>query len=71
MFRYCKSGGYNLETTGLRENRLKSRILVIFQAYLKSTLPGYEINRHQKKNRSVVQNKPGEYIENAVHLVWV
>jgi hypothetical protein len=39
MFRDCKSGGYNLEGTGLRGNRLNSMILVRSLAYLKSTLP--------------------------------
>lgn len=47
MFRDCKSGGYNLEGTGLRGNRLNSMILVMSLAYLKSTLQGDEINRHQ------------------------
>ena len=47
MFRDCKSGVYNLEGTGLRINRLNSMILVMYLAYLKSTLQGNEINRHQ------------------------
>jgi hypothetical protein len=47
MFRECKSGGYNLEGTGLRGNRLNSMILVMSLAYLKSTLQGDEINRYQ------------------------
>jgi len=47
MFRDCKSGGYNLESTGLRGSRLNSMILVRSLAYLKSTLQGDEINRHQ------------------------
>jgi len=47
MFRDCKSGGDNLEGTGLRGNRLNSMILVMSLAYLKSTLQGDEINRHQ------------------------
>jgi hypothetical protein len=47
MFRDCKSGGYNLEGTGLRGSRLNSMILVMSLAYLKSTLQGDEINRHQ------------------------
>ncbi len=49
MFRDCKSGGYNLEGSGLRGNRLNSTILVISLAYLKSNLQWYEINRNQKK----------------------
>jgi hypothetical protein len=68
MFRDCKSRGYNLEGTGLRGNRLNSMIWVRSLAYLKSTLQGDEINRHQEKNMSVVQKKPGVSIENAV--IW-
>ncbi len=49
MFRDYKSGGYNLEGTGLRGNQLNSIILVMFLTYLKSTLQGDEINRHQEK----------------------
>ena len=47
MFRDCKSGGYNLECTGLRGERLNSMILVMSVAYLQSTLRGGEITRHQ------------------------
>ena len=71
MFRDCKTGGYSLESTGLRGERLKAMILVMSLAYLKSTLQGDEINIPHEKNMSVVQKKSGESIENAVHLVWV
>ncbi|WP_199313242.1 IS4 family transposase [Microcoleus sp. FACHB-672] len=47
MFRDCKSGGYRLESTGLRGKRLNAMILVMSLAYLESTLRGGEINRHQ------------------------
>ena len=47
MFRDCKSGGYSLESTGLRGKRLNSMILVMSLAYLHSTMSGSEINRHQ------------------------
>ncbi|MBD2039652.1 IS4 family transposase [Microcoleus sp. FACHB-672] len=49
MFRDCKRGGYNLERTGLRGERLNAMILVMSLAYLQSTLQGDEINRHQGK----------------------
>jgi hypothetical protein len=47
MFRDCKNGGYNLEGTELRRNRVNSMILVMSLAYLKSTMQGNEINSHQ------------------------
>ncbi|MEG4218623.1 hypothetical protein QUA27_25015 [Microcoleus sp. Pol14C6] len=50
---------------------MKSMILVRSLAYLKSTLQGDEINRHQEKNMSVVPKKPGAFTEDAVHFVWI
>ena len=47
MFRDCKSGGYSLESTGLRGERLNAMILVMSLAYLQSTLGGGEINKHR------------------------
>ena len=47
MFRDCKSGGYNLEGTGLRGERLNAMILVMSLAYFQSTLCGCEINKPQ------------------------
>ena len=49
MFRDCKSGGYNLEGTGLRGNRLNSMILVMSLAYFSSTMRGCEISKYQGK----------------------
>lgn len=47
MFRDCKSGGYNLEGTGLRGKRLNSIILLMSLAYLQSIIRGDEINKYQ------------------------
>jgi len=47
MFRDCKSGGYNLESTGLRGERLNAIILVMSLAYFQSTMHGCEISKHQ------------------------
>jgi hypothetical protein len=49
MFRDCKSGGYSLESTGLRGERLNAMILVMFLAYLQSTMRGCEISKYQGK----------------------
>ena len=59
MFRNCKSGGDNLEGTGLRGNRLNSMILVMSLAYLKSTLQGNEINIHQAQKYVCRPKEPG------------
>jgi len=49
MFRDCKTGGYSLESTGLRGERLKAMILVMSLAYLQSTMRGCEISKYQEK----------------------
>jgi hypothetical protein len=59
MFRDCKSGGYNLKGTGLRGNRLNSIILVMYLAYLKSTLQGDEINKPQRQKYVFRPNETG------------
>jgi hypothetical protein len=46
MFRDCKSGGYDLEGTGLRGNRLITIILLMAFAYLSAICQG---TLHQKK----------------------
>ena len=47
MFRNCKSGGYSLESTGLRGERLNAMILVMSLAYFQSTMRGCEISKYQ------------------------
>jgi hypothetical protein len=49
MFRDCKSGGYSLESTGLRGERLNAMILVMSLAYFSSTMRGCEISKYQGK----------------------
>jgi hypothetical protein len=49
MFRDCKSGGYSLESTGLRGERLNAMILVRSLAYFSSTMRGCEISKYQGK----------------------
>ena len=49
MFRDCKTGGYSLESTGLRGERLNAMILVRSLAYLQSTMRGCEISKYQEK----------------------
>jgi hypothetical protein len=50
MFRDCKSGGYNLEHTGLRGERLNAMILIMSLAYFQSIIRGIEINGQQRQN---------------------
>jgi len=45
MFRTFKSGGYNLEQTGVSGERLIAIILLIAFAYMNATLQGQEIKR--------------------------
>ena len=45
MFRDCKSGGYNIEGTGLRGERLIKIILLMAIAYLEASAQGTEIQK--------------------------
>jgi hypothetical protein len=47
MFRDCKSGGYNLEGSGLRGNRLIKMILLMAIAYSSAIFQGIEIQKKQ------------------------
>jgi hypothetical protein len=47
MFRDCKTGGYNIEGTGLREERLIKMILLMAIAYTSAIFQGAEIQKKQ------------------------
>ena len=47
MFRDCKSGGYNIEGTGLRGDRLIKIILVLAIVYLEAIFQGAKIQKKQ------------------------
>ena len=47
MFRDCKTGGYNIEGTGLREERLIEMILLMAIAYTSAIFQGTEIQKKQ------------------------
>jgi hypothetical protein len=47
MFRDCKTGGYNIEGTGLKGERLIKMILVLALAYSSAVFQGTEIQKKQ------------------------
>ena len=47
MFRDCKTGGYNIEGTGLKRERLIKIILVLALAYSSAVFQGTEIPKKQ------------------------
>ena len=60
MFRDCKSGGYNLESTKANQHRLTNLILLIAIAYTASCLTGLNIRKtgHQEYiNRLKIENQ--------------
>jgi len=63
MFRDCKTGGYNIEGTGLRGNRLIKIILLMTLAYYAAIFEGNEI---QKKQVQKYVSRPKETIKNIV-----
>jgi hypothetical protein len=47
MFRDCKSGGYNLEGSGLRGDRLIKMVLLMALVYTAAIFQGTEIHKKQ------------------------
>ncbi len=47
MFRDCKAGGYNLERSGLREDRLVKMILLMAIAATSAIFEGIKIQKKQ------------------------
>ena len=47
MFRDCKTGGYNLEGSGLRGERLIKMILLMAIVYTRAIFQGTEIHKKQ------------------------
>ena len=52
MFRDCKSGGYNLEGSGLRGDRLIKMILLMAIVYTAAIFQGTEIHKKQVQKYS-------------------
>ena len=62
MFRDCKSGGYNLEGSGLRGDRLIKMILLMAIVYTAAMFQGTEIQKKQvQKYVSRQKDQPQKY----------
>lgn len=59
MFRDCKSGGYNLESTQVCENRLNTLILLIAIAYTSAIILGGEIKQKGVQKYTCRVKEPG------------
>ena len=70
MFRDCKTGGYNIEGTGLREERLIKMILLMAIAYTSAIFQGAEIQK-KLQNMYLAVKKQAKNTADGVHLVWV
>lgn len=71
MFRDCKSGGYNIEGTGLRGDRLIKIILLMAIVYLEAIFQGQNFRKSRCKNMYLAIKSPIKNIEEGVHLVLV
>jgi hypothetical protein len=60
MFRDCKTGGYNIEGTGLSGDRLIKMILLMALAYLEAIFHGTEIQKMQVQ-KYVSRRKDQDY----------
>jgi hypothetical protein len=71
MFRDCKTGGYDLEGTSLKGNRLINMILLMTLAYLEAIFQGTELRKSRCKNIYVAEKNPIKDIADGVHLVSI
>jgi hypothetical protein len=72
MFRDCKSGGYNLEGSGLRGDRLIKIILLMAIAYTAAIFQGIEIQKKQVRKICIspLGNRQKNTVD-GVHLALV
>ena len=68
MFRDCKTGGYNLEGTSLKENRLINIILLVTLAYSSAVFQGTEIQKKQVQKYVSRQKKNKQKIPQAEYI---
>ncbi len=71
MFRDFKTGGYDIEGTSLKGNRLINMILLMTLAYLEGIFQGIETRKKQVQKYVSRLYEPKKDIANGVHLVWV
>ena len=71
MFRDCKTGGYNIEGTGLRGDRLIKMILLMTIASSSAIFQGTEIQKKQVQKYVSRRRSREKSTEDAVHLAWV
>jgi hypothetical protein len=68
MFRDYKTGGYNIEGTGLKGERLIKRILLMAIAYSSAIFQGTEIQENQVQKYISRSKEPRKNTEDGVHL---
>ena len=68
MFRNYKSGGYYLEGTGLKGQRLMVLILLIALAYSSAIVQGTTLKMKEVEKYIVRDNEPKKSILDGVHL---
>ena len=62
MFRNCKTGGYNLEGSGLRGDRLIKMILLMAIAYTLAIFQGIKIQKKQLQKYVSRRSEPRKKI---------
>jgi hypothetical protein len=71
MFRHYKTGGYNIEGTGLKKERLIKIIRLMATAYSTAIFQGSEIQKKQVQKYISRFKEPRKNIEDGVHLELV
>ncbi|MEG4812715.1 hypothetical protein QUA82_35130 [Microcoleus sp. F8-D3] len=71
MFRDCQTGGYDLEGTSLKGDRLIKMILLMTLADTAAIFQGTEIRQKQVQKYVSRRKETKKNIVDGVHLVWV
>ena len=71
MFRDCQTGGYNIEGTGLRGDRLIKMILLMTIADSSAIFQGTELPKSRCKNMCLAEESREKSTEDAVHFAGV
>jgi hypothetical protein len=71
MFRDCKTGGYDLEGTSLKGDRLINMLLLMTLAYSLGIFQATELRKKPVQKSVSRRKEPKKNIEDGVHLVLV
>ena len=70
MFRDCKKGGYELEGTSLKGNRLINMILLMTRAYSSAIFQGTELRKKQVQTKICISSQRTQEKISETEYIW-